>query len=112
MMSMAHSYHLYRRNFLCIPTTYDTLRLPVATRYTIALGSTGITLYLLTIPLYVHIYKVVKQSSQQMGVQRESTLAKRIAIPVGTNLVFFFIPILSLGVWALLIQSSAAGTLP
>ncbi len=85
---------------------YDTSRFPTETRYTIAMGSTGITLYLVTIPLYVHIYKVVKRSSQQMGVQRESTLAKRIAVLVGTNLVFFFLPILSLGIWALVVQSS------
>ena len=106
MMSMAHYLDIYRRNFLCIPITYDMLRVPTETRYTIAMASTGITLYLVTIPLYIHIYTVVKRSSQQMGVQRESTLAKRIAVLVGTNLVFFFMPILLLGLWALVIRSS------
>ncbi|XP_078370379.1 uncharacterized protein LOC144653830 [Oculina patagonica] len=105
MMSIAHYLDIYPKNFLCIPVTYDTLRLPRETRYTIAMGSAGITLYLVTIPLYVHIYRVVKQSSQQMGVQRESTLAKRIAVLVGTNLVFFFMPIILLAAWNLLVTS-------
>ncbi|KAL9987926.1 hypothetical protein ACROYT_G002309 [Oculina patagonica] len=107
MMSMAHFFNLYRRNFLCVPITIETLSFNTETRYTIAMGATGISLYLVTIPMYVHIYRVVKRSSQQMGVQRESTLAKRIAILVGTNLVFFFLPILLLGKWALVIRSSA-----
>jgi len=41
-----------------------------------------------------------------MGVKRESTLAKGIAILVGTNLVFIVLPILSLGAWKLLVNSS------
>ncbi|XP_078361793.1 follicle-stimulating hormone receptor-like [Oculina patagonica] len=103
MMSTAHYFKIYRRNFLCIPMVYDS-NFPIETRYSIALGATGITLYLVTIPLYIHIYRVVKRSSQQMGVQRESTLAKRIAILVGTNLVFFFVPILLLGAWKLFVN--------
>ena len=83
-------------SYFCIPMIYD-VRFPIATHYSFALSTIALTFYLVTIPLYVHIYTVVKRSSQQMGVQRESTLAKRIAILVGTNLVFFFLPILSLG---------------
>ncbi|XP_078361862.1 thyrotropin receptor-like [Oculina patagonica] len=105
LMSAALYLKMYRRNYLCIPIIYDE-NLPNETRYTIAMGSIGIILYLVTIPLYVHIYLVVKRSSQQMGVQRESTLAKRIAVLVGTNLVFFFMPVLSLGAWMILIKSS------
>ncbi len=106
MMSIAHYLEIYEKNFLCIPVTHDMLRLPRETRYTIAMGSIGIIFYLVTIPMYVHIYTVVKRSSQQMGVQRESTLAKRIAVLVGTNLVFFFMPILSVGAWNLFGASS------
>ncbi|KAL9987930.1 hypothetical protein ACROYT_G002315 [Oculina patagonica] len=98
MMSFAHYFHIYRRTLVCIPVALNKLRFPIETLYTIVLVSFGITLYLVTIPLYLHIYWVVKRSSQQMGVQRESTLAKRIAVLVGTNLVFFFTPIISLGV--------------
>ncbi|KAL9987929.1 hypothetical protein ACROYT_G002314 [Oculina patagonica] len=113
MMCLAHYLDIYEKNFLCIPVTHDMLRLPRETRYTIAIGSIGIIFYLVTIPMYVHIYTVVKRSSQQMGVQRESTLAKRIAVLVGTNLVFFFMPILLLDVSAycgLTICSAQFGT--
>ncbi|XP_078361782.1 uncharacterized protein LOC144646126 [Oculina patagonica] len=105
MMSVAHYFDLYHRTFVCIPVEFDTSR-PRGALYTIALVSGGIILYLVTIPLYLHIYKVVKRSSQQMGVQRESTLAKRIAVLVGTNLVFFFIPILSVVAWYFLVAPS------
>ena len=104
-MSVALYFNIYRLNYLCIPMIYD-MRFPIATRYSITLGSIALTLYLITIPLYVQIYTVVKRSSQQMGVKRECTLAKRISILVGTNLVFFFLPILSLGAWKVLVNSS------
>ena len=104
-MSVALYFNIYRLNYLCIPMIYD-MRFPIATHYSIALGSIALTLYLVTIPLYAHIYTVVKRSSQQMGVQRESTLAKRISILVGTNMLFFFLPIISLGAWKLLVNSS------
>ena len=104
-MSVAFYFNVYRLNYLCIPLIYD-MRFPIAIHYSLALGSIALTLYLVTAPLYVHIYMVVKRSRQQMGVQRESTLAKRIAILVGTNLVFCFLPILSLGAWMLLMNSS------
>lgn len=104
-VSVALYFNIYRLNYLCVPIIYD-IRFPIATHYSIALGTIAATLYLVTIPFYVHIYAVVKQSSQQMGVQRESTLAKRIAILVGSNFVFFFIPILSLAAWKLLANSS------
>ena len=104
MMSVAFFFNMYAKNYVCIPINYND-KLPNVTRFTLALGATGITLYLATIPLYVHIYMVVKRSSQQMGVQRESTLAKRIAVLVMSNLVFFFIPVLSLGAGVMLINS-------
>ena len=105
MMSLAYYFNIYRRNSMCIPMVHGS-RYPIETLYTIVMGSTGITLYLVTIPLYIHIYSVVKRSSQQMGVQRESALAKRIALLVGTNLVFFFIPVISVGAWRLLVNEA------
>ena len=105
MMSLAYYFKIYRRNYICIPTVYDS-NLPIETLYSIVMGSTGVTFYLLTIPLYIHIYTVVKRSSQQMGVQRESALAKRIAVLVGTNLVFFFIPVISLGAWRVFVDDT------
>ena len=40
-----------------------------------------------------------------MGVKRESALAKRIAILVGSNLVFFLTPVLTMSVWSLLLTT-------
>ena len=99
MMFLALHLKFFQLNYLCISYLYSS-RHPIETLYTIVMISTGVTLYLVTIPLYIHIYSVVKRSSQQMGVQRESALAKRIAVLVGTNLVFFFMPILYFVIWA------------
>ena len=109
MASVAFFFHMYRNNYVCIPISFKD-RFPIQTSYTLALGSMGLVLYLATIPLYIHIYMVVKRSSEQMGVKRESTLARRIAILVGTNLVFFFTPVLSLGGWVLFRNSSIYDT--
>ena len=109
MASVAFFFHMYRNNYVCIPISFKD-RFPIQTSYTLALGSIGLVLYLATIPLYIHIYMVVKRSSEQMGVKRESTLARRIAILVGTNLVFFFTPVLSLGGWVLFRNSSIYDT--
>ena len=49
--------------------------------------------FLCTIPLYIHIYIVVKKSSIQMGVKREGVLARKLALLVFTNLVFSVIPL-------------------
>ena len=48
---------------------------------------------------------VVKRSSQQMRQNRESTLPKGIAMLVMSNLLFVFLPILSLAVWMIFINS-------
>lgn len=99
-MVIVHHLKLYRKNYICLPISFDR-HFSLEARLTIAQGTTGIFLYLLTIPLYIHIYVVVKRSSQQMGVKRESALAKRIALLVASNLVFFFISVFLLGAWML-----------
>ncbi|KAL9987923.1 hypothetical protein ACROYT_G002306 [Oculina patagonica] len=43
VMSIAHYFDIYRRNFLCIPAVFDTLHFPMEARYTIALVSLGIS---------------------------------------------------------------------
>lgn len=105
LMFVGHYFKMFRKTYLCLPISFQQ-HFPSETVYTLALGSTGITLYLSTIPMYVHIYRVVKRSSQQMGVKRESTLAKRIALLVMSNLVFFFIPVLALSVWIIFVGNS------
>ncbi|XP_068752973.1 follicle-stimulating hormone receptor-like [Montipora capricornis] len=53
-----------------------------------------LVLYVITLPLYVHIFIFVKKSSNKMGVKREFSLARKIALLVFTNFIFFTIPIL------------------
>ncbi|XP_067051773.1 follicle-stimulating hormone receptor-like isoform X2 [Acropora muricata] len=55
---------------------------------------TILVLYVVTLPLYVHIFIFVKKSSNHMGVKRELRLARKIASLVFTNFVFFAFPIL------------------
>jgi hypothetical protein len=56
------------------------------------LGMGGVAVYGLSYILYAHIFKTVKQSSQNVGIQREGKLAKRIMLVISTNLFFFLAP--------------------
>ena len=49
--------------------------------------------YLPTIPLYVHIFVVVRKSSSKFGIKREAVLARRIFLLVGTNVFFLALPL-------------------
>lgn len=53
-----------------------------------------VLLYLANLPLYFQLFRFVKRSSNQAGVKRELTLARKIAILVLTNFIFFAIPII------------------
>lgn len=48
--------------------------------------------YLPTIPLYIHIFVVVRKSGSQFGIKREAKLARRIFLLVGSNLLFMAVP--------------------
>lgn len=48
--------------------------------------------YLPTIPLYVHIFVVVRKSGSKFGIKREATLARRIFLLVGSNVLFMAVP--------------------
>ena len=52
--------------------------------------------YFVVVVLYVHIFIVVRKSARNLGVQRESRLAKRISVIVLTSFVFFAAPNFSL----------------
>ena len=64
-------------------------RIPMST----FLGVFYILIFLCTIPLYIHIFIVVRKSSTQMGVKREGALARKLALLVITNLLFSTIPL-------------------
>ena len=61
--------------------------------FSVIFGSVFAFFFLCTIPLYIHIYIVVKKSSTQMGVKREGVLARKLAVLVFTNLIFSAIPL-------------------
>lgn len=56
------------------------------------------TLYVLTVPMYIHIYKCTKRSSQTMAIKRESKVALRISAIVLSNFVFLLLPVLAVAV--------------
>lgn len=60
--------------------------------YTITAVTIGALCYLPTIPLYVHIFLVVRKSGNNFGIKREAILARRIFLLVGSNVVFMAVP--------------------
>lgn len=56
------------------------------------LSYTYILVYLLTTPLYIRIYLVVRRSSFQLGLKREGALARKLVFLVATNLLFSAVP--------------------
>ena len=53
-----------------------------------------LVLYVVTLPLYVHVFIFVKKSSNRMGVKGELRLARKIALFVFTNFILFAFPTL------------------
>ena len=53
-------------------------------------------IYFVVVVLYLHIFIVVRKSARNLGVRRESRLAKRISVIVLTSFVFFAAPNFSL----------------
>ena len=74
---------------LCSATSHSIGPIPVSQ----FLGFTYIFIFLFTIPLYVSMYLVVRKSSSQMGIKREGSLARKLALLVVTNLTFSAIPL-------------------
>lgn len=60
--------------------------------YTITSVAISAIGYLPTIPLYVHIFVVVRSSGSKFGIKREATLARRIFLLVGSNVLFMAVP--------------------
>lgn len=56
------------------------------------LATAGGVVYLLSYILYAHIFYTVKNSSQNMGIQRDGKVAKRIMLVISSNLFFFLVP--------------------
>ncbi|XP_032221452.2 lutropin-choriogonadotropic hormone receptor [Nematostella vectensis] len=89
---------VYTSNTYCVPVR--PLRdIPHMLELGVGIGSVAVLLYLATIPLYVHIYIYVVKSKQGAPtatsgkVLKDFCLARRIAIMVFSNMLFFCIPV-------------------
>ena len=84
----------YTGNTLCVPVVPSRIN-PTSARFSIGLLMIGIVLYLSMIPFYVLIFVFVKKSgSGLIGIKREGSVAFRIFILVGSNMMFFFLPVI------------------
>ena len=79
----------YNLSIVCSPVTSNLQ----SSLFSALFAALTIISYALAVPMYVHIYLVVRKSSQNMGVKRESVLAFRIACLVFSNLFFFLVPV-------------------
>ena len=88
----------YTQNTYCIPfrTHRDD---KYSYELTITMSILGISQYLITIALYTHIYVSVKKAGKVNGNRREHAIAKRIALLVFSNMIFYLMPILIAVIW-------------
>ena len=92
---------VYTSNTYCIPIR-PRRDIPRVFEFSIALTLSGISLYFITVPFYIKIYLFVRRSSnRRVGLSREGALAKRIAILVISNMLFFLFPIVLALLWLL-----------
>ena len=71
--------------------------------YTHGLVLALVSLYIVMIALYIHLYVVVKKTAQNAGVRREGKLAKRIGLIVFSNFIFFVVPNLIIVIFTTLV---------
>lgn len=91
---------VYTSNTYCIPLN-PKKDIPHMYEFSIGAASSAVILYLITIPLHIHIYRYVKRSSSLTGVNRETSVARKIAVMVVCNMLFFCLPILVALLWVL-----------
>ena len=82
----------YTGNTLCLPLVPSRAN-PHSAKFSVGITAVGIFLYLTMIPLYIHIYVFVRRLGNRTGIKREGTVAKRITLLVGSNMIFFFLPV-------------------
>ena len=78
----------------CTPLSYDEQFESGSSLILLTSLAVILLLYLITLPLYIQLFRFVKKSSNQAGVKRELSLARKIAVLVFTNFIFFAIPII------------------
>ncbi|EDO48245.1 predicted protein [Nematostella vectensis] len=90
----------YVTNTYCVPIQ-PSQSVPSTYAYSVGVALYGILLYAITIPLYIHIFLFVSKTSHQAGVKRDGKIARRIALLVVSNMVFFITPIIICLLWLL-----------
>ena len=90
----------YSTNTFCLPIQ-PSRKVTSVFVYSVGITLLGVVLYILTIPLYIHIFLYVRNSGSQVGIKRDGVLARRIALIVFSNMIFFFLPTINGLLWML-----------
>ena len=85
----------------CTPLSYDEEFKSGSSLILLASLVLIVLLYLANLPLYVQLFRFVKKSSNQAGVKKELSLARKIAILVLTNFIFFAVPVILILVFSI-----------
>lgn len=79
-----------RDNYMCVLVqNFQTTKRFMATQVLMLLF---VALYLAVVGLYLHIFISARKSARGAGIQRETSLAKRISIIVFSNMIFYAVP--------------------
>lgn len=89
---------VYTSNTYCVPIR-PIKDIPHSYEMSIALSVWGMLVYFTIIPLYIKIFISVRKTSEQAGIRRDGSVAKKIAILVMSNMVFFFLPVVIGFLW-------------
>lgn len=88
----------YTSTTFCLPIQ-PAKGIPHSFAYSASLVAIGIVLYIITIPMYLHIFLHVRRSGNQMGIKRDGRLARKISLLVVSNFMFFLLPVLIGLIW-------------
>lgn len=88
----------YTTTTFCLPIQ-PSKQIPYSFAYSASLVAIGFLLYLITLPMYLHIFVHVRRSGTRMGVKRDGRLAKKISILVFSNMIFFLLPVFIGLIW-------------
>ena len=90
----------YSTNTFCLPIQ-PSRKVTSVFVYSVGITLLGVVLHILTIPLYIRIFLYVRNTGSQVGIKRDGVLARRIAVLVFSNMVFFFFPTINGLIWML-----------
>ena len=88
----------YTSTTFCFPIQ-PAKGIPHSFGYSASLVAIGVVLYVITIPMHLHIFLRVRRSGNRVGVKNNGKLAKKISILVFSNFMFFLLPTFIGFVW-------------